>query len=181
MAFKGESDDIRSSLAYKLKRILRFKAAGVLCTDPYVKVDPDLVPLEEVLDRSDLLDHRSAPPGATRLADRQTRVDIWGLRAEVSGYETPSLGCRHRHATRARPSSVRSAAHSAKRSPCRARSWWCATRPKTRPSRGSRSTPKRTTVYAWCSTAMVLARPGRSGPASTVSGRCRGRDDGGWL
>ncbi len=27
MAFKAESDDIRSSLAYKLKRILRFKAA----------------------------------------------------------------------------------------------------------------------------------------------------------
>ena len=36
MAFKAESDDIRSSLSYKLKRILRFKAARVLCTDPYV-------------------------------------------------------------------------------------------------------------------------------------------------
>ena len=39
MAFKGDSDDIRSSLAYKLKRILRFKAAGVLCADPYVTTD----------------------------------------------------------------------------------------------------------------------------------------------
>src|SRR3954463_16395230 len=29
MAFKGESDDTRSSLAYKLKRILGFKAGGV--------------------------------------------------------------------------------------------------------------------------------------------------------
>lgn len=34
MAFKGESDDIRSSLSRKLKRILQFRAAEVLCTDP---------------------------------------------------------------------------------------------------------------------------------------------------
>src|SRR5207244_7606341 len=43
MAFKGESDDIRSSLSYKLRRILRFKADRVICTDPYVSVDPTLV------------------------------------------------------------------------------------------------------------------------------------------
>ena len=39
MAFKGESDDIRSSLSYKLRRILAFKADRVICTDPYVTVD----------------------------------------------------------------------------------------------------------------------------------------------
>ncbi|EQD32751.1 nucleotide sugar dehydrogenase, partial [mine drainage metagenome] len=33
MAFKGESDDIRSSLSYRLKRILQFKSKRVLCTD----------------------------------------------------------------------------------------------------------------------------------------------------
>ncbi|HKO28906.1 MAG TPA: nucleotide sugar dehydrogenase, partial [Solirubrobacteraceae bacterium] len=55
MAFKAGSDDIRSSLSYKLKRILAFKADTVLCTDPYVTVDQDLLPLEEVLDRSDLI------------------------------------------------------------------------------------------------------------------------------
>jgi UDP-N-acetyl-D-mannosaminuronic acid dehydrogenase len=80
MAFKGESDDIRSSLAYKLKRILRFKAAGVLCTDPYVRVDPDLVPLEEVLTRSDLL-VIAAPHGIyADLATDKPVVDIWGIR-----------------------------------------------------------------------------------------------------
>ncbi len=36
MAFKGESDDNRSSLSYKLKRVLRVRAASVLTTDPYV-------------------------------------------------------------------------------------------------------------------------------------------------
>ena len=40
MAFKGESDDIRSSLSYKLKRLLRFKADRVLCADPYVSSRP---------------------------------------------------------------------------------------------------------------------------------------------
>jgi len=55
MAFKPESEDIRSSLSYKLKRILRFKANRVLTTDPFVTVDPDLVPLDEVVAQSDLL------------------------------------------------------------------------------------------------------------------------------
>jgi UDP-N-acetyl-D-mannosaminuronic acid dehydrogenase len=55
MAFKAESDDIRSSLSYKLKRILEFRAREVLCTDPYVTVDPELVPLDRVLRQSDLL------------------------------------------------------------------------------------------------------------------------------
>src|SRR5207302_7651449 len=45
MAFKAETDDIRSSLSYKLKRILRFKARSVSCTDPYVKDDPQLLAL----------------------------------------------------------------------------------------------------------------------------------------
>jgi UDP-N-acetyl-D-mannosaminuronic acid dehydrogenase len=80
MAFKGDSDDIRSSLSYKLKRILRFKAHRVLCTDPYVREDPDLLPLDDVLDGSDLL-VIGAPHG--RYADmecRQQVVDIWGIR-----------------------------------------------------------------------------------------------------
>ena len=55
MSFKAESDDIRSSLSYKLKRVLRFKAKHVLCHDPFVTVDPDLLPLEQVIERSDLL------------------------------------------------------------------------------------------------------------------------------
>jgi UDP-N-acetyl-D-mannosaminuronic acid dehydrogenase len=55
MAFKSESDDTRSSLSYKLKRVLRFKAKDVLCTDPYVTTDPDLAPLDRVLEESDIL------------------------------------------------------------------------------------------------------------------------------
>jgi UDP-N-acetyl-D-mannosaminuronic acid dehydrogenase len=55
MAFKAGSDDIRESLSYKLKRLLAFRSKDVVCTDPYVTVDPDLLPLEQVVERSDLL------------------------------------------------------------------------------------------------------------------------------
>jgi UDP-N-acetyl-D-mannosaminuronic acid dehydrogenase len=84
MAFKGESDDNRSSLAYKLKRILKFKSAGVLTSDPYVKNDEDLVSEEQVVRESDLL-IISAPH--LRYRDLQTDkpiVDIWNLRGNGS-------------------------------------------------------------------------------------------------
>ncbi|NYJ02891.1 UDP-N-acetyl-D-mannosaminuronic acid dehydrogenase [Nocardioides thalensis] len=79
MAFKGGSDDTRESLSYKLKRILRFKAAKVLTTDPYVTDDPDVLPLEEVLDRSDLLIIATPHPDYRELRPHQPVADIWGM------------------------------------------------------------------------------------------------------
>jgi UDP-N-acetyl-D-mannosaminuronic acid dehydrogenase len=84
MAFKGESDDNRSSLAYKLKRILKFKSGGVLTCDPYVKNDSELVSLEQVIAESDIL-IISAPH--LRYKDFQTDkpvIDIWNLRGDGS-------------------------------------------------------------------------------------------------
>jgi UDP-N-acetyl-D-mannosaminuronic acid dehydrogenase len=79
MAFKAESDDIRSSLSYKLRRILRFKAKNVVCTDPYVRNDPNLHSLEEVLETADLL-VVGAPHAVYRhLAPRQPVIDIWNV------------------------------------------------------------------------------------------------------
>jgi len=79
MAFKAESDDNRSSLSYKLKRILRFKTAGILTTDPYVDNDPDLMALEEVLERSDLLIVGAPHRLYADLRPSQPVVDIWNL------------------------------------------------------------------------------------------------------
>jgi UDP-N-acetyl-D-mannosaminuronic acid dehydrogenase len=82
MAFKAESDDIRSSLSYRLKRILGFKAKQVLCTDPYVTVDPELVPLEQVLKTADLL-VIGAPHDAYReIHTTLPVVDLTNLRGE---------------------------------------------------------------------------------------------------
>jgi len=82
MSFKAESDDIRSSLSYKLKRILRFKAARVLTHDPYVRVDPDLLPLEQVVAESDLLIIGSPHSEYRELRTDTPIVDIWNLREQ---------------------------------------------------------------------------------------------------
>jgi UDP-N-acetyl-D-mannosaminuronic acid dehydrogenase len=80
MAFKGESDDNRSSLSYKLKRILGVRAAGVLTADPYVSVDQDLWPLEDVLARSDLIVIGAPHKVYADIDISQPVVDIWNLR-----------------------------------------------------------------------------------------------------
>jgi UDP-N-acetyl-D-mannosaminuronic acid dehydrogenase len=80
MAFKAESDDIRSSLSYKLKRILRFKAANVLTHDPYVTKDPELCPLDQLIRECDLL-VIAAPHAEYKDLDVDVPViDIWNLR-----------------------------------------------------------------------------------------------------
>jgi UDP-N-acetyl-D-mannosaminuronic acid dehydrogenase len=79
MAFKGGSDDIRSSLSYKLKRILTFKAGHVLTTDPYVTVDPNLVSLDEVLAKSDLLVIGAPHDEYRNLNTDKPIADIWNV------------------------------------------------------------------------------------------------------
>jgi UDP-N-acetyl-D-mannosaminuronic acid dehydrogenase len=54
MAFKGDNDDTRESLAFKMKKLLAIECRKVICSDPYVKGD-GLVSLEEVLETADLL------------------------------------------------------------------------------------------------------------------------------
>jgi len=54
MAFKGESDDPRDSLAYKLRKLLLLEAHDILCTDPYVQGE-GFVSVDEVIARSQIL------------------------------------------------------------------------------------------------------------------------------
>ena len=79
MAFKGGSDDIRSSLSYKLKRILAFKAGKVLCADPYVTVDPNLLPQDEVIAQSDLLVIAAPHPQYRGMVTDKPVADIWDV------------------------------------------------------------------------------------------------------
>ena len=82
MAFKAGSDDVRESLAYKLRRILRFRALEVLCTDPYVTSDETLLPLQEVVERSDILVISTPHPEYRDLSLTAPVVDIWSCRGE---------------------------------------------------------------------------------------------------
>jgi UDP-N-acetyl-D-mannosaminuronic acid dehydrogenase len=79
MAFKGGSDDIRSSLSYKLKRILTVKAETLLCTDPHVTADPNLTPLEDVLAAADLLIIAAPHPEYAGIVTDKPVADIWNL------------------------------------------------------------------------------------------------------
>lgn len=87
MSFKGGSDDIRSSLAYKLKRELRFHAKAVFTTDPMVsnEVDPSLLSLNEVLELADILIISAPHPEYKRVITGKPVVDIWGLTRPVTG------------------------------------------------------------------------------------------------
>jgi UDP-N-acetyl-D-mannosaminuronic acid dehydrogenase len=85
MAFKAESDDIRSSLSYKLKRILRYKTRHVLCHDPFVTNDPDLSPLSDVIDQSDLLLLATPHRDYDHIEAKVPVIDIWGRRGHGSG------------------------------------------------------------------------------------------------
>ena len=80
MAFKAESDDARDSLSYKLKRVLKVRAADVLATDPYVTSDPSLVSLEEVLARADLLVIGAPHDVYAKTEFGQPVIDVWNLR-----------------------------------------------------------------------------------------------------
>ena len=80
MAFKPETDDRRSSLSYKMKKILAPEAKQVLTTDPFVCDDPDIRPLDEVLSKSDIL-VLCAPHNVYRDIDIRNRkvVDLWNF------------------------------------------------------------------------------------------------------
>ncbi|HSP09265.1 MAG TPA: nucleotide sugar dehydrogenase [Candidatus Dormibacteraeota bacterium] len=83
MAFKGESDDSRASLSYKLRKLAAFKGANVICTDPYVQ-DPSFEPLDKVVRDSDVL-IVAAPHRAYRelALDGREVVDIWGVTGPI--------------------------------------------------------------------------------------------------
>jgi UDP-N-acetyl-D-mannosaminuronic acid dehydrogenase len=79
MAFKGGSDDVRSSLSYKLKRVLRIKAQRVLCTDPYVTDDLELEPLGRVLSEADLVIIATPHPEYRGLQLTKPTVDLFNI------------------------------------------------------------------------------------------------------
>jgi UDP-N-acetyl-D-mannosaminuronic acid dehydrogenase len=75
MAFKPNSDDPRSSLSYKLRKVLLLECRKVLCTDPYVP-DTGLTPLEEVMEKADLIVIGTPHDCYKGLTYRQPVIDI---------------------------------------------------------------------------------------------------------
>eukprot|EP00929_Paragymnodinium_shiwhaense_P011729 TRINITY_DN11793_c0_g1_i2.p1 TRINITY_DN11793_c0_g1~~TRINITY_DN11793_c0_g1_i2.p1 ORF type:complete len:135 (-),score=44.54 TRINITY_DN11793_c0_g1_i2:215-619(-) len=78
MAFKPDNDDFRESLAFKLRRLLRWEGAQVFCTDVYLRRD-DYVDLDKLLAQSELVfvgcphkEYRSV-----HFREEQTVFDCW--------------------------------------------------------------------------------------------------------
>lgn len=80
MAFKAEVDDTRASLSYKFKKTLASRAQEVLTADPLVTTDPSILPVEEVIERSDLL-VLCTPHQQFKNLDLKGKpvVDVWGF------------------------------------------------------------------------------------------------------
>jgi UDP-N-acetyl-D-mannosaminuronic acid dehydrogenase len=79
MAFKGDSDDPRSSLSYKLRRILRFRAQEVLCSDPHMFDDPSFVTQKELLERCDIVVIGAPHSAYKTLTTTKPLFDIWKI------------------------------------------------------------------------------------------------------
>ena len=82
MAFKAESDDIRSSLSYKLKRILKFKAQSVICADALVNDDEALIGEAELIDRADLIVIGAPHKRYASMPISKPVIDIWNIRKQ---------------------------------------------------------------------------------------------------
>jgi UDP-N-acetyl-D-mannosaminuronic acid dehydrogenase len=80
MAFKADSDDPRESLSYKLKKILEYEAAAIFCTDVAIQ-DPSFLPLEQVINRSDILIVGSPHREYRQLVFPPSKwvVDVWNF------------------------------------------------------------------------------------------------------
>lgn len=79
MAFKGNSDDPRESLSFKLKKRLELEAKKVLCTDVYIK-NSEFYDLEDVIEKSDIV-ILGAPHDEYKnlnLTGKQV-VDVWNI------------------------------------------------------------------------------------------------------
>jgi UDP-N-acetyl-D-mannosaminuronic acid dehydrogenase len=79
MSFKAESDDVRESLSFKLRKVLLMQGSTVLCSDPHVP-DPSFISPEALVERADLI-IIGAPHGVFRSLDTfgKPLVDIWNL------------------------------------------------------------------------------------------------------
>jgi len=80
MAFKGDSDDNRSSLSYKLKKLLQVEARKVLCADPFI-ADPAFVSAEQAVEQADVI-VLGAPHTAyrdLRIPAGKRTIDVWGF------------------------------------------------------------------------------------------------------
>ena len=83
MAFKAENDDIRSSLSYRVRKMLQLKALRVVSSDPYVTNDSTLISESTLLAESDII-IVCTPHERYKNLDFSGKlvVDVWNLQGK---------------------------------------------------------------------------------------------------
>ena len=83
MSFKAESDDIRSSLSYRVKKTLQLKGIKVICADPLVSDDKTLVPVAQLMADADIIVICTPHESFKELIfEGKYVLDIWGQVSE---------------------------------------------------------------------------------------------------
>jgi UDP-N-acetyl-D-mannosaminuronic acid dehydrogenase len=80
MSFKAENDDVRDSLSFKVRKLLEFAGAHVLCADPYLDWT---MPLSAVLQEAEALVLATPHREYRGLQIKVPVVDVWGIYEET--------------------------------------------------------------------------------------------------
>ncbi|HME74016.1 MAG TPA: UDP binding domain-containing protein, partial [Myxococcota bacterium] len=80
MSFKADNDDVRDSLSFKVRKLLEFAGARVLCADPYLDWT---MPLSAVLQEADALVLATPHREYRGLKAKVPVVDVWGIYEET--------------------------------------------------------------------------------------------------
>ena len=83
MAFKGENDDTRDSLSFKLKKLLQFAGAYVLCSDEYA-ARPEWVTAEQAVSKADAVVVGAPHKAYEGIKADCPVVDVWGITRKVA-------------------------------------------------------------------------------------------------
>jgi UDP-N-acetyl-D-mannosaminuronic acid dehydrogenase len=84
MSFKSDIDDVRSSLSYKLKKILEFKSKQVYCADRLVN-DSRLVDENFLINECDLIIISTAHSHYKYIESKANVIDLWNLTGKGIG------------------------------------------------------------------------------------------------
>ncbi len=85
MAFKPEIDDPRSSLSFKLRKVLLHNCLNVYCHDEYI-TDSSFLDLDEILKLSDILIIATPHKAYSSIKTSKPLIDIWNLLSEDVGF-----------------------------------------------------------------------------------------------
>jgi UDP-N-acetyl-D-mannosaminuronic acid dehydrogenase len=83
MTFKGQIDDFRQSLSFRLKRLLESKAKSVLCSDTHAQKNY-FVDYKDLLEQSDIIIVATPHDEYRKIVTSKPIIDIWRITSNKS-------------------------------------------------------------------------------------------------